>query len=43
MISADISSEDMRDMVFIAFEIQKRRGQKRLNGKLRESEVAYLL
>ncbi len=36
---SDISSEDMRDMVLIAFERQKRRGQKRLNGKLRESEV----
>ncbi len=34
MIKSDISSEDMRDMVLIAFERQKRRGQKRLKWKI---------
>jgi magnesium chelatase family protein len=35
----DITSKEMKNMVNSAFRLQKERGQSRLNGKLRESEV----
>jgi len=37
--SGDITSSQMHKMVIKAFVEQKRRGQERLNGKLREDEV----
>jgi len=36
---SDISSKEMRKRVLEAFKTQKLRGQKRLNGKLKESEI----
>jgi len=36
---SDISSKEMREKMFKAFIFQKRRGQIRLNGKLKESEI----
>ncbi len=36
---SDISSKEMREKMFKAFIFQKRRGQIKLNGKLKESEI----
>ena len=35
----DISSKDMHEEVLKSFKLQKKRGQKRLNGKLSEEEI----
>ena len=36
---ADVSSRQMHDNVIDAFKIQKKRGQRELNGKLRDEEI----